>query len=176
MPRFHVRGENDFRRLGIQAAARRYNAGPGTAARVGEASWFSSYSRRNAYVQEVNRRMDALWRDIYQSHAADETFRAEFDRFMKDWQSFVAGLSMAGMMLPSTEEYANRVNQQIEEWRSRFVLLGGKATIPEFMPNEPPPPPPFPWGKLFVAVAIVGVVAGVAFVGSKIPTTSASTA
>lgn len=167
---FHVRGEYDFRRLGIAAAARRYNAGAAEAARAGEASWFSSYSRRKAYVLEVNRRMDALWQDIYQSHAADATFRQEFDRFMKDWQSFVSGLSIAGMMLPSTEEYANRVNEQIEQWRSRFVLLGGKPTIPDFMPNEPPAAPPFPWGKLFVAVAIVGVVAGVVFVGSKIPT------
>lgn len=151
------------------AAAQRYNRSSG--ARVGDegAPWLSSYSRRKAYIEEVNRRMDALWRDIYQSHQADDTFRAEFDTFMRSWQNFVGGLSFGALLLPSTEEYAARIDKQIEEWRQRFEAMGGKVSMPGYAPPNPPAGPPFPWSKLFLAVAIASVVAGVIYVGSKLP-------
>lgn len=165
----YVRGEYDFRRIGIEAAARRYANGSGSRARSGEASWFTSYGTRKAYIEEVSRRMDALWKDIYQSHAADEAFRVEFNAFMQSWQQWVGSLSYGAMMLPSTEEHAQRVNQQIEEWRRRFAALGGTASMPGYQAPGGAPAPSFPWGKLFLAVAIVGVVAGVAVVAGKLP-------
>lgn len=167
-------GENDFRRIGIRAAAARFNRGAnmhggatsGAGAHAG-APWVATYSERNAYILEVNRRMDALWRDIYQSHEAPEAFRQEFDAFKRDWERFVSGLSMAGVMLPSTAEYAERVDKQIEEWRLRFQQIGGKTSMPGYQPYHPVAPP-FPWGKLFGAVAVIGVVVGVVYVGSRV--------
>lgn len=161
----YVSGEYDFRRLGIRAAAARHGYG----AQVGDgAPFFSAYSTRKAYILEVNRRMDSLWRDIYQSHAADDTFRAEFRAFMTAWQEFVAGLSVGGMLLPSTQEYAERVDQQIEEWRKRYEQLGGTVNMPGYMPPRPPSTP-FPWKRMFTVVTVVAAVAGVIFVASKLP-------
>lgn len=162
----------DLRRLGIQAAAGRYCGQEGAHA---GAPWFSSYSRRQAYVLSVNERMDQLWRDIYQgavdpqSREAFETLRGEFDVFMKNWQRFVAGLSIGGMMLPSTEDYAHRIDQQIEEWSQRFKQLGGKTSHAAYKPPAPPPGATFPWKTLLTTVLVVATVGGVVYVGTKLP-------
>lgn len=152
-------------------------AAAGAQGGVAGAPWFSSYSRRQAYIMEVNARMDQLWRDIYTGHYGPETgpvddvkrFREEFAVFMKQWQDFVGGLSVGSMMLPSTEEYAQRVDKQIQHWSDRLVKLGGKRTHQPYMPPTPPGGPPFPWGKLFTAVLVVGTVVGVVVVAGKLP-------
>lgn len=143
---------------GVRSNARRSGV-------VGDgASWFTPPGTRSAYVLEVNRRVDALWRDIYQQHNAPEGFRAEFNQFYRDWQRWVGGLSQAAMLLPATEEHAQRVDVQIKDWAKRFAEFGGKVSMPEQSPPGAPGARPFPWKPLLTTVAIVAVVGGVIYV------------
>lgn len=172
----------DLRRLGIQAAGARY-CGQGTAGAVPGATagapWFSSYSRRQAYVMGVNQRVDQLWRDVYQGsvdakHQAQyEILRNEFQVFMQNWQRFVGGLSIAGMMLPSTEDYAARVDKELVDWSSRFKDMGGKTSHAPYQAPAPSvigaPGLGIPWGKILGIVAIIGTVAVIATIAPKLP-------
>lgn len=172
----------DLRRLGIQAAGARYcNGGAASGGQgVAGAPWFSSYSRRKAYVMGVNGRVDQVWRDIYQGSVKPEhqthyeTLRREYDVFMRTWQTFVAGLSIAGMMLPSTEDYAARVDKQVEDWSKRFAEMGGKTSHTQYQAPAPSGLPDFdvkglPWGKILAAIAIIGGVATIAMIAPKLP-------
>ena len=168
----------DLRRLGIQAAARRFNgptASPpasGYAAEgqedgaIGDAPWFSAYSRRKAYIAEVNRRLQALWMSMWQSHKAPDDLIDEYRQFMGDWQRFVDGLSIGGVLLPSTEDYVQRVDKQVEEYSKRFQAHGGTPDIPGFMPMAEPPSKPFPWKGLFTTILVVAAVGGVLYLMS----------
>lgn len=170
----------DLRRLGIQAAGARYcghTVGGAPGATAG-APWFSSYSRRQAYVMSVNQRVDQVWRDIYQGAVAPEhkaqyeILRNEYQVFLQNWQRFVAGLTIAGMMLPSTEDYAARTDKELVDWSKRFAAMGGKTSHAPYQPPEPLPVPPgagVPWGKILGIVAIIGTVAVIATIVPKLP-------
>lgn len=165
-------GDREYRRLGIQAAAYRYGV-PGAGATAGDEGvpWFSSYSRRKAIVEETDRRIAALWREVNTS-TVSQAFRDQFLAFLQGWENFMGGLSAASILLPSTEEHANRVNLQLEQWRKRFEQEIGRA--PD-MPGYMPPAPgvlsgkPFPWGLLFTTVLVVAGVTALVYVGGKVP-------
>lgn len=173
----------DLRPLGIQAAGARYcgqgtaGAAPGAAA---GAPWFSSYSRRQAYVMGVNQRVDQLWRDVYQGSVAPEhqaqyeTLRSEYQVFVQNWQRFVGGLTIAGMMLPTTEDYAARIDKELVDWSKRFAAMGGKTSHAPYQAPAPsgigaPPDLGIPWGKILGIVAIIGTVAVIATIAPKLP-------
>lgn len=167
-----VQARQSVSQLGVAAAARRFNrrgSGVGAGAQVGDAPWMQSPSTREAKIREVIRRADALYYAMYQSHAP-EALRDEFQRWMKDYQHWVENLSWGSLLLPSTEEYAERANEQVEAYRKRFEeAVGRTVDMPPHDPIHPPPGAPFPWGKLFVAGGLVAAVVGIIYVGSKIP-------
>lgn len=171
-------GRQSTAQLGIAAAARRFNKNPAGggaqySAHAGDAPWFQSPSTRIAKIREVAQRADILYYDMYQSHAPEE-LRDQFKTWIKNFQKWIETLTWGAMLLPATEEYAAQANKQVEQYRKEYeAAIGRTVAMPAYRDITAPlnpPGAPFPWKHLFVATAIVGTVAGIIYVGGKLPT------
>lgn len=80
----------------------------------------------------------SLVRDVGDSPKADDRFRQEFGQFARDWITFKdrnKGWWERGLsgVFEQVQDFKRRLNQ----WRDRFVALGGKATSPKIPERKP---------------------------------------
>lgn len=111
-----------------KARASRIPGGAGHAAGArasGDAgSWFNTPSARRARIMEVDDRIAQMQRDVDLATSVPPELRTQWNDFRTHWEDWIDSLSYLGVLMPSTEEWANRNDEQLEEFRKRFEAAG----------------------------------------------------
>ena len=137
-----------LRKLGIQAAAAPAGVAMPMQAAVGDASWFHTPSIRKARIDEVDGRITQFGRELDLAENAQGVTGApqlltQWLQFRKNWEDWIAGLSTGALFLPSTEEWVDRQEEQLERFRTAFAQEAGvKMTAAPGMGAAGPVSPP----------------------------------
>lgn len=125
-------------------------------ARVGEdsSSWLNTPSARKARIMEVDDRIAQMARDVALADNIPPELGTQWNDFVKNWEDWVDSLSYLGVLMPSTEEWANRQDVQLEEFRKAFETAGIKTNFVARPPNTNPAPTMDTSTKILIGVTV----------------------